>query len=81
MVTHLYNLLIKDAEDTIRHVCKAVLENPETDVDQRKQMAEGILHIARAFQVAPVTRSAVKHRRSVSDIVAPYLLRLAHVRV
>ena len=53
VVTHLYNLLIKDAEDTIRHVCKAVLEAPETDVDQRKQLAEGVLHIARAFQVAP----------------------------
>ena len=58
MVTHLYNLLIKDAEDTIRHVCKAVLENPDTDVDQRKQMAEGILHIARAFQV-PTTQDKV----------------------
>ena len=52
MVTHLYNLLIQDAEDTIRHVCRLALEDPDMPLDERKKLAEGVLHIARTFQVA-----------------------------
>ena len=71
MVTHLYNLLIKDAEDTIRHVCKAVLESPETDMDQRKKLAEGVLHIARAFQV--VSGPAHAHTQHCNTCLPTYL--------
>ena len=51
VVTHLWNLLIKDAEDTLRHTCRAVLEDADTPQEQRTQLAEGVLEIARIFQV------------------------------
>lgn len=51
VLTHLWNLLLKDSEDTLRHVCRAVLENPEVPQEQRTKLAEGVLEIARAFQV------------------------------
>ena len=68
VLTHLFNLIIKDAEDTLRHVCRAVLENEDTPLEERKQLAEGCLEIARAFQVS--WRTAELRLTSQHDCVA-----------
>ena len=54
MITNLWNLLIKDLEDTLRHVTRAVLSEEGVDKETITKRAQGLVEVAEIFQVMSV---------------------------
>ena len=57
VITNLWNLLIKDLEETLNHVTKAVLKEEGVSKDVLKLRAQGLAEIAKIFQVRPALLS------------------------
>lgn len=51
VITSLWNLLVKDLEDTLRHVTRAVLTADDVDEDMKVKRAQALFELGDIFSV------------------------------